>query len=216
MNSSTPEERRRPYDNRLREEQATRTRERILEAVMALLAEVGSQGVTMATIAARAGVSEPTIYRHFGSREGLHEAIDRHFTAEVGLPPVPPRVEDLPETTAALFARFQDHAEVVRAALRAGVTREMRERGRRARNQKMRELLSEQCAHLSAAEAKAVAAVYRVIISWETWETLTGEQGVEAADAARAAAWAVAAMNEKLARDSAARRRKRSNSKAGK
>src|SRR5690606_40761439 len=132
---------------------------------MALLSE-GAEGITIATIAARAGVSEPTIYRHFGSRERLDEAIDKHIRAQVGLPALPDRVEDLPRAAQTVFGQFQQHADVLRAAVRAGYTSELRARSRQIRHREMRELLREKCDHRDEGGAKAIAAVYRLVLSF--------------------------------------------------
>jgi AcrR family transcriptional regulator len=46
-------------------------RNRILEAAVECLSAVGFDGTTLSAVAERAGVSRPTVYRHFGSRERL-------------------------------------------------------------------------------------------------------------------------------------------------
>jgi len=43
----------------------SRTRQAIIEAALALLAERGAAGVSMSALAERAGVSRPTLYKHF-------------------------------------------------------------------------------------------------------------------------------------------------------
>lgn len=63
---------------RARAEATARTRGRILDAVVALAQEKLTLEVVMAEVAERAGVSVPTVLRHFGSREGLFEAAREH------------------------------------------------------------------------------------------------------------------------------------------
>lgn len=46
-------------------------RRRILDATGAVLARSGSHNLQLADVAAEAGVSRPTLYRHFGSKERL-------------------------------------------------------------------------------------------------------------------------------------------------
>jgi len=46
-------------------------RTRILEAAVECLSVVGFDGTSLSAVAERAGVSRPTVYRHFGSRERL-------------------------------------------------------------------------------------------------------------------------------------------------
>jgi len=52
----------RKYRSPLREEAARRTREAVLEAAVEVFAEVGYAGATIEQIAARAGVSRPTVF----------------------------------------------------------------------------------------------------------------------------------------------------------
>jgi AcrR family transcriptional regulator len=50
-------------------------REQLLAVAKALLARDGAQEMTLASVAARAGVSKPIAYDHFGSRSGLLVAL---------------------------------------------------------------------------------------------------------------------------------------------
>ena len=53
--------------------QATTTKEKIFDATIALVSEKGYLGATTREIARRAGVTELTLFRHFGSKENLFE-----------------------------------------------------------------------------------------------------------------------------------------------
>ncbi|MCP2257644.1 transcriptional regulator, TetR family [Streptoalloteichus tenebrarius] len=53
-------------------------RERILEAAARLLAESGGEPVSTRAILTEAGVGAPTLYHHFGDKEGLFEAVVRY------------------------------------------------------------------------------------------------------------------------------------------
>lgn len=55
---------------------------RLIKVAMALFAEKGFDGVTVRDISAAAGVSVGLINHHFGSKEGLREAVDRYFIAQ--------------------------------------------------------------------------------------------------------------------------------------
>src|SRR5437899_12226956 len=50
-------------------------RRRILDAAAAMFAEQGFDGATTREIARRAGVAEPLVFRHFGSKAGLLEGV---------------------------------------------------------------------------------------------------------------------------------------------
>ncbi len=56
----------------------TDTRSRILETALALIRERGTNAVTVAEIAAAAGVSRQLVYFHFDNRAGLFVAMARH------------------------------------------------------------------------------------------------------------------------------------------
>src|SRR3954467_4026140 len=52
-----------------------RTRAAILEAATPVLYERGLDGIGVAELCARTGVSKETLYRHFGTKDGLVEAV---------------------------------------------------------------------------------------------------------------------------------------------
>jgi AcrR family transcriptional regulator len=62
-------------DHRRRTERGTRSRERVLSAAMAVVAERGYDGASMSGIARRAGVTKSVIYDHFASKADLHKAL---------------------------------------------------------------------------------------------------------------------------------------------
>lgn len=57
-------------------------KERLVGVAMRLFAEKGFDGVTVRDISAAAGVSVGLINHHFGSKEGLREAVDSHFLSQ--------------------------------------------------------------------------------------------------------------------------------------
>ena len=63
----------RNYTMRARAESTTETRERILDAVIALSEEKLSLEIVLSDVAERSGVSVQTVLRHFGDRRGLFE-----------------------------------------------------------------------------------------------------------------------------------------------
>ena len=71
MSSPTKERGREPLSARWKRMPDEEKRERIVDAVLQVIADHGVQGTTTARIAAEAGVSEPTIYRTFRSRQDM-------------------------------------------------------------------------------------------------------------------------------------------------
>src|SRR3984893_1935573 len=95
----------RPYQNRLREEQAAATRERIIDALAELAVEGHLLDVPIRDVAAMAGVSEPTVYRHFGSRDGLLEALASRQFRQITEGIEPASIEDLARAVSTIFER---------------------------------------------------------------------------------------------------------------
>ncbi|CAN5515176.1 hypothetical protein BH24ACT26_BH24ACT26_14350 [soil metagenome] len=77
----------RRYESRVRQAQAGRTREAILEAARRHFSDTGYAATTIATIADEASVSTDTIYKAFGSKPGLVRAIyERGLTGRGSTP----------------------------------------------------------------------------------------------------------------------------------
>lgn len=79
---------------------APTTRERIIEAAAALLTEGGREAVSTRAVSAAAGVQAPTIYRSFGDKQGLLDAVASHgfatyLRSKAALEPGDDPVEDL-------------------------------------------------------------------------------------------------------------------------
>jgi AcrR family transcriptional regulator len=95
-------------------------RERILDAAVSVLVEVGRPTTKLlSSVAERAGVSRPTIYRHVGSQTDLFEAlirreVERRVTADI-LPALGrlenPR-EDFARTLEVMIRMVADHPVV--------------------------------------------------------------------------------------------------------
>ncbi len=104
---------------------AARNRLALLEAAEELVSQHGVDAVTMEAVAARAGVGKGTVFRRFGSREGLMGALlDFSETAWQGLviagpPPLGPGAPAQERLLAFGRSRLEQtlrHAELIRAA----------------------------------------------------------------------------------------------------
>lgn len=78
----------------------TGTRERILQAAARLLAESGGAPVSTRAVCAAAGVGAPTLYHHFGDKEGLLDAVvaygfEKYLAEKRSQPATGDPVEDL-------------------------------------------------------------------------------------------------------------------------
>ncbi|HWI43759.1 MAG TPA: helix-turn-helix domain-containing protein [Nocardioides sp.] len=100
---------------------AARNREALLQAATDLFACNDLRAVTMDAVAARAGVGKGTVFRRFGSREGLMAALLDHAEAEwqaavlSGPPPLGPGAPPLERLLAFGESRMRTH--LLQAAL---------------------------------------------------------------------------------------------------
>jgi AcrR family transcriptional regulator len=91
---------------------AVRNRALLLDAAAALVAERGADAVTMDAVAAKAGVGKGTVFRRFGSRSGLMQALLDHTEQELqhafmyGPPPLGPGAEPIDRLVAFGRARI--------------------------------------------------------------------------------------------------------------
>ena len=76
---------------------ADNTRARIVAAAAGLLTKGGREAVSTRAVSAAAGVQAPTIYRLFGDKQGLLEAVASHgFTTYLNLNPFSGPMVSLP------------------------------------------------------------------------------------------------------------------------
>jgi AcrR family transcriptional regulator len=131
----TPE---RPYHSQLREQQAEETRERILDATLRLTAD-GLASLSIPAVAREAGVSVPTIYRHFRTKAGLLSAMYPFAARRTGLDavPDPTSVEELRGAIRAYIERLDGLEDMARAAYASPIADEVRHATIRSRVQRI-------------------------------------------------------------------------------
>ncbi len=108
---------------------AARNRGKVLAAAERLVAECGASCVSMDAVAREAGVGKGTLFRRFGDRAGLMQAVlserERLFQEDIIRGPAPlgpgaPPVERLIAFGQRLLAHHADYGELLAAAEAAG------------------------------------------------------------------------------------------------
>ena len=117
----------RAYHSQLREQQADATRGRILDATLRVMAS-GIASVSVPAVAREAGVSVPTIYRHFGTKRDLLAALHTHVVRRSGSDDVvvPRSLDELRDGVRAIFDRVESLDDLVRAAVASPAAEESR------------------------------------------------------------------------------------------
>lgn len=117
----------RPYRSELRRHQAEETRDRILDATLRVMAD-GFASVSIPAVANEAGVSVPTVYRHFGTKADLLAALYPHVSRRAGLDRVtsPATLDELRDTVRAIFEHVDALDDLARAAAASPAVEEVR------------------------------------------------------------------------------------------
>lgn len=131
----------RPYRSGLREQQAEDTRARILDATMQVMT-TGLAHLSVPAVAREAGVSVPTIYRHFGTKAELLAAVYPHAARKAGLDMIadPRTMDELQPMIRALVERLDSLDDLSRAAMASPAASEVRHATMPARLQRIRRL----------------------------------------------------------------------------
>jgi AcrR family transcriptional regulator len=117
----------RAYRSDLRARQAEETRSRVLDATVRVMAG-GVASVSVPAVARAAGVSIPTVYRHFGTKADLLAAVYPHLSGRAGLDElaVPSSVEEFRDTIRSIFERIDSFDDLARAAIASPAAEEVR------------------------------------------------------------------------------------------
>lgn len=92
----------------LREQQRQVTRDRIIAALRDLVETRHPLDVTMAAVAERAGVSEPTLYRHFPNKRALFGGLGSDLYRQTTAGVAPSNLDELIDFLPTLFRQFEE------------------------------------------------------------------------------------------------------------
>lgn len=180
-----------PYDSPLRRRQQAATRDAILEGVALLVEEGGLEAVSFAAVAARAGVQERTVYRHFASRTALLEAFWIWINEQAGIPGFPVQERDLTEKPPAFFQGFDRRARMMAALVFSQDGRDFRLRVNEERQKAYRAVLAGRTAGFDPVTRTQVCAVIQLLYGATAWATMRDYWQLEGKASGEAVAWAI-------------------------
>lgn len=182
----------RVYHSELRAQQAEATRSRIIEAAMRVMAG-GIATLSIPDVAREAGVSVPTVYRHFGTKRDLVDAIYPYLASRAGIEPidVPKTVDEFREMVRNVFGRLESLGELARVAMSSPASDEARRSQMPARQAMSRQFVATVMPHGSATDRERLSRVLLVLTSSSGMRMWRDQQGVPVDTAADDIHWLI-------------------------
>lgn len=182
----------RKYTSELRDAQAEATRTRILDALVEVLAE-GVDTLSVPAVAQRAGVSVGTVYRHFGDKSGMLEALIPHAQTRTGidLDSTPESFGDIREAVGQVYRHFENTDDLLRAAFTSRIGREVRIKGSAERLQLLKDVFHELEPDLEPEELEHIAKLGLILTTSEAYQQWKDRLGLSPEEAADEVVWAI-------------------------
>jgi AcrR family transcriptional regulator len=174
----------------LREAQRAVTEQRIVEALAALIEDEHPLEISMAAVAKRAGVSEPTLYRHFPTKRDLFAALAGYEFQSVAAGLAPASADDLAGAVRTVYQRSAAMENLIRWTLAATDPARVPRPNVQARLDMLRAAIGT----VASADDDAERFLLRTVLlltspmAWLYWKDYLG---LDPADAAETAGWAI-------------------------
>ena len=185
---------RRAYGSPLRAQQAEETRGHILDATVRVMAR-GVASLSIPDVAREAGVSVPTIYRHFGTKRDLLAAVYPHVVRRAGLDQqLPPRsLDNLRGGVRSYLDHLDSFDDLARAAMASPASQEVRRTNMPHRLAMFRPLVDSIEPRLSEPDADRIARLLVVLTTTGALRMWRDQLGLSADEAADDVDWVVRA-----------------------
>ncbi len=190
----------RTYNSPLREEQARRTREQILDALVDLISDVGSEELNIKDLASRAGVSERTIYRHFPDRQALRDGLFDSLNARTNWPDTDTvrSVAAIASVVATSFRTYDANERSVRALVLMNLDPARTASESRRHVTDMHEIVAGDYPHLTEDEVVGVSALVNLLVSSRTWLRFHDAHDLPGEESARFTTWVLDLIRREL------------------
>ncbi len=184
----------RTYRSELRNEQADETRARILDAAMRVIA-TGLASVSVPAVAREAGVSVPTVYRHFRTKAELLAAVYPHAARKAGLDTIadPRSLDELRPTIRALLERLDNLDDLSRAAMASPGASEVRHATMPTRYKRLRPVADSIEPRLRKADRDRIVRLLAVITTSSSLRMWRDHLGLSVDEVAEEIDWIVRA-----------------------
>jgi AcrR family transcriptional regulator len=190
---------RRAYDNTLRRQRASQTRERIIVAGAELVRGSSIRdwhGVTMRAVAERAGVNERTVYRHFANERALRDAVMHHMELQAGIDLSRMTLDDIADVTVRIFEALSSQRLEPRSPLDATLAE-----AKQRQHEALETAVAEQTPGWSVADRTLAAATFDLLWSVASYERLVIDWDLDHDEASRSIAWVMNLVEDAVRAD---------------
>ena len=191
----------RAYSSSIRDAQVEQTREHLLTTARDLLQTAGLEALTLPRLAQAAGVSAPTVYRHFPTLDDLFRAFLEWIRPRIGQTTdnLARRAADLPNLPLENFPSFEAHASVLQPLMDSTAWNKIRVASAGDRARRTADAVRAAWPDGDPRGLESAAAAIYVLASPQTWRWMRDTWGLDTETAAGAASWAMRLLVEAVA-----------------
>jgi len=190
-----------PYHSSLREEQAQRTRDQILEGLIKTMAH-GIATLSVPAVAHEAGVSVPTIYRHFRTKRDLVNALGSYLIGKISTgntQQLPQSPKELASMVRSVFLSFEGLDETVRAASVSELSYEFRKEALPARLKMIEVALAPVFEHANETDRIRLRNIILILSSTAMVRAFKNYLDLSGEEAADNVTWAILTLTQAVA-----------------
>ena len=182
------------YSSPLRQEQTERTRTKILDGLIQALTHTGLAQLSMPIVAREAGVSVPTVYRYFRTKQELLDALGGYLLQKINVQPStrsPQSPQELETMVKTLFVTYEGLDEVTRAAITSEASFELRKEVLSTRLAMIEQALAPVMDHFDVQEQIYLRNIVTILCSTAMARDFHNYLGLSGAEAAETVAWTI-------------------------
>jgi AcrR family transcriptional regulator len=185
---------RRRYDSAVRRARAAQTRDSIIAAAAELLQDASIrdwQALTIRAVAARAGVHERTVYRHFTNERALHDAVMQRLEADAGVDLTRMDLDDVGDVAARTLRYVSRYRMQPRAPLEPTL-----DDAKQRQHDALLAAVTERVTDWPEADRTMAAAMFDVLWAVGSFERLVVDWELDRDDAIRAITWVIGLVQD--------------------